>query len=413
MNAQRLNVANGTAQKNNLAIYQITMPQKAKKAQFFMPLMVVLTLIILTSLFIILVGKQGKFEHKVGEGQGAIMKAALRSQKAMLYIDLSAKIASDQALYDLAKTGGFYIYSDCGQKDGYNLWNSKDMECWPDNPEEQFEEYFRSVFSQYLLLYQDIDITRLNYILTFNGGYIYGFSLETLNTSIMNLVPQIALPNYEQGIVTILPTAQVQAPQRVGAKQGASYQKEGDSQRSGFSNQAFEAQTSGQYAWPGSNKVITSCFGTRDERLNPDLIVSSNLKQPSIDHKGIDIRARMLEPVYAIADGEAKVVGGTYNKIIIKHSDGLESVYLHNAAIGVTDGQKVKKGEMIARAGNTGSLYPHIHLEVIKNGKYIDPLDPENKIFNPADLNYSGKANCVYRAPQYSYASTIKKRVVT
>jgi murein DD-endopeptidase MepM/ murein hydrolase activator NlpD len=100
-------------------------------------------------------------------------------------------------------------------------------------------------------------------------------------------------------------------------------------------------------------------------------------------HTGVDIAARQGDPVWAAADGEVIFAGwDNYfgNKIEIKHSDKLSTVYGHNAKLLVKAGEKVKQGQVIALVGSTGqSSGPHLHYEVRLNGL---PADPANYLVN-------------------------------
>jgi len=99
-------------------------------------------------------------------------------------------------------------------------------------------------------------------------------------------------------------------------------------------------------------------------------------------HQGIDLAAQTGTPVFAAADGKVKLVTtkdawGHY--IILEHKDGFQTFYGHLNGFNVKRGQTVKAGEVIADVGSTGkSKGPHLHFEIRKNGKTIDP---ENLIF--------------------------------
>ncbi len=94
-------------------------------------------------------------------------------------------------------------------------------------------------------------------------------------------------------------------------------------------------------------------------------------------HSGIDIDAKLGDPVVATADGIVKKTGwqGSYGKtVVLQHEDGFETIYGHLSKISVEEGQKVKVGEVIGKAGNTGrSTGTHLHYEVIKDGKRVNP----------------------------------------
>lgn len=95
-------------------------------------------------------------------------------------------------------------------------------------------------------------------------------------------------------------------------------------------------------------------------------------------HRGIDIANRVGTPVYATASGVIKHVGyqRAYGKIIIvDHGYGYQTRYAHLHEILCRRGQRVKRHDMIAKMGSSGrSTGPHLHYEVLKNGKWINPL---------------------------------------
>lgn len=94
-------------------------------------------------------------------------------------------------------------------------------------------------------------------------------------------------------------------------------------------------------------------------------------------HEGIDIANNSGVTVVAAADGTVIFAGwkGAYGKMLeIDHGYGFKTIYGHNSALLVEEGDKVKKGEEIARMGNTGrSTGPHLHFVVKKDGESQDP----------------------------------------
>ncbi|HET7396104.1 MAG TPA: M23 family metallopeptidase [Gammaproteobacteria bacterium] len=94
-------------------------------------------------------------------------------------------------------------------------------------------------------------------------------------------------------------------------------------------------------------------------------------------HPGIDFAGTEGEAVEAVAPGVvtwAGARGGYGNMIEIDHGNGYATRYGHNETILVHVGQVVKKGQEIALMGSTGrSTGPHVHLEVLYNGKQINP----------------------------------------
>ncbi len=95
-------------------------------------------------------------------------------------------------------------------------------------------------------------------------------------------------------------------------------------------------------------------------------------------HRGTDFAAPMGTPIMASGDGvitRARWCGGGGNCIKIRHNSTYETVYAHmkNFARGIKEGLRIKQGQIIGFVGSTGkSTGPHLHYEVIKNGKRIN-----------------------------------------
>ncbi len=94
-------------------------------------------------------------------------------------------------------------------------------------------------------------------------------------------------------------------------------------------------------------------------------------------HEGIDLAAASGTPVRAAADGivrKAAWYGGYGNAVIIDHGQGVTTLYGHNARLDVREGERVRAGDVISQVGSTGdSTGPHLHFEVTRDGKKIDP----------------------------------------
>ena len=97
-------------------------------------------------------------------------------------------------------------------------------------------------------------------------------------------------------------------------------------------------------------------------------------------HAGMDFSAKTGTPIYATGDGKIYKVKnskrGYGNHVIIDHGYGYKTLYAHMSKNAVKKNQKVKRGDIIGFVGNTGkSVAPHLHYEVHKNGKKINPVN--------------------------------------
>jgi murein DD-endopeptidase MepM/ murein hydrolase activator NlpD len=104
-------------------------------------------------------------------------------------------------------------------------------------------------------------------------------------------------------------------------------------------------------------------------------------------HKGMDFSAPTGTPIYATSDGKVIRVDGRapgYGKHIrIDHGYGYVTLYAHLSKYNVRRGQEVKRGDVIGFVGNTGrSVAPHLHYEIRKDGKHLNPIN-----FYYGDLN--------------------------
>ena len=120
---------------------------------------------------------------------------------------------------------------------------------------------------------------------------------------------------------------------------------------------------SGAFMTPASGK-FTSGFGARWGR----------------QHKGVDIAAPAGTPVYAADGGTVTFASfhknGFGNLVKIDHGNGYETYYAHNSELCVSVGDKVYKGQLIAKVGSTGrSTGNHCHFEVHYNGTALNPSD--------------------------------------
>ncbi len=124
---------------------------------------------------------------------------------------------------------------------------------------------------------------------------------------------------------------------------------------------------SGSFIRPAEG-AVTSPFGMRFHPI---------LRRTRL-HTGVDIGARHGARIRAAAAGEVVVAGYVKaygNTVIIDHGGGVTTLYGHCSSLGVSEGQTVKQGDVIARVGSTGlATGPHLHFEVRRNGTPVNPF---------------------------------------
>jgi murein DD-endopeptidase MepM/ murein hydrolase activator NlpD len=124
-----------------------------------------------------------------------------------------------------------------------------------------------------------------------------------------------------------------------------------------------KAAGTGRFRWPVKGKVISG-FGARSDGTHNDGV---NISVPA----GTDVHAAE-NGVVAYAGNELKGYG---NLVLIRHENNWVSAYAHNDQIMVKRGDKVKRGQPIAKAGNTGSVdQPQVHFELRQGSKPVDPM---------------------------------------
>ncbi len=119
---------------------------------------------------------------------------------------------------------------------------------------------------------------------------------------------------------------------------------------------------------PKNEKRVSDGFG---DRFHP-------IDKKNKPHYGIDITADTGTAIHAAADGtitlSKKAKDGYGNEVRIIHSNGFSTRYAHMYTFIVKKGMSIKKGEIIGFVGSTGkSTGPHIHYEVRKHGKAVNP----------------------------------------
>lgn len=131
------------------------------------------------------------------------------------------------------------------------------------------------------------------------------------------------------------------------------------------------------FCMPTTNRIVTSNYGYR--------------RRFRRQHKGIDINANRGDTIRAAFDGKVRITefqrGGYGNVVVIRHPNGLETIYGHHSKNLVKAGDIVKAGTPIGLAGRTGrSTGVHLHFETRLLGEYIDPA----KLFDFANQDVTG-----------------------
>ncbi len=160
----------------------------------------------------------------------------------------------------------------------------------------------------------------------------------------------------------------------------------------------------GEFCYPADGHV-TSPYGWRHGRM----------------HTGVDIKAYRGDNIYATFDGVvrfAKYNGAYGNCIVIRHYNGLETMYAHATKLLVKVNQEVSAGDVIALAGRTGrATGDHLHFEVRVAGQCIDPkliLDTENKTIVDKNLYITMRSGRIFASnSEQSEAREEEIKVIT
>lgn len=151
------------------------------------------------------------------------------------------------------------------------------------------------------------------------------------------------------------------------------------------------------YAMPTPSTKITDIFGYRPNRRRL--------------HQGMDIKVQTGDTIYAAFDGKVRITSyqrrGYGYYVVIRHNNGIETLYAHLSKRLVNVNQNVKAGEPIGLGGNTGrSSGSHLHFETILMGKSIDPA----LMFDFKNQRMSGESY-MYRKPGTKYIENGKVKI--
>ena len=135
----------------------------------------------------------------------------------------------------------------------------------------------------------------------------------------------------------------------------------GDAHAAGYAKTppaAKQETAAADFIWPARGKVIAGFAEPR--------------------RKGIDIDAKLGDPVLAAAAGRVTYTGtgipGLGKLVVIKHDNGFITVYAHNRDVLVQEQQAVRRGQKIAEVGSTDADRPKLHFQIRKGSAAVDPL---------------------------------------
>lgn len=200
---------------------------------------------------------------------------------------------------------------------------------------------------------------------------VYQSQLDEIKSQADALDEQIAAAQkeYEAQVAAEKAAAEKAAAEKAAAEKAAQEAANKNNNSSSNSNSSSSSSGSGRISmvWPCASTRVTSGFGKRN----------SPTAGASTYHKGIDIGASTGTAIYAAASGtvtEAGYSSSRGNYVVIYHSNGVSTAYMHCSALYVSSGDKVSQGQTIAAVGSTGiSTGPHLHFSVIEDGTYVNP----------------------------------------
>lgn len=185
--------------------------------------------------------------------------------------------------------------------------------------------------------------------------------------------PQLTVTDLSRGTVIADDAAPAPTPEtdalltqvQVGIAQASAQARAQAQERAERRAAARRAARLAKVVWPASGP-ISARFGDRHWRWDGGW------------HKGLDIRMPSGTPVRSIRFGTVIDTGwepGYGYLVAVRHPGGYVSRYAHLSRITTRVGKRVDAGDVIGRSGNTGnSTGPHLHLEILRNGDFIDPL---------------------------------------
>lgn len=183
------------------------------------------------------------------------------------------------------------------------------------------------------------------------GGRAILFSVDTGNYEIETVPPPQATP--------------------VPAEENALRERERAAIENAYQNPEPRILFAAPFTPPLEAMTVTSPFGS-GRTIEGSGVVTAR-------HQGVDLRASVGAPVYAVNDGVVKLAANYSlegNFAVVDHGFGIDSLYLHLSKLTVATGDYVVKGQVIGLSGATGQILgPHLHFGIKINGIAVDPLE--------------------------------------
>ena len=128
------------------------------------------------------------------------------------------------------------------------------------------------------------------------------------------------------------------------------------------------------------NRIEKTMVGYADDQFfvrQPELVLDPYGRRNGRNHTGMDLKINRRDTVLSAFDGIVRMTGwsrGYGNVVVVRHYNGLETVYAHNSKHLVRSGDHVKAGTPVSITGETGrATTDHVHFEIRINGETIDP----------------------------------------
>lgn len=206
-------------------------------------------------------------------------------------------------------------------------------------------------------------------------------------------IPEISIPQQEQRFAFSVPQAEIKEIETPAIQISEKFTSRERNHVSACDNKLF-----------AKNSQLTLAFDLIEESdfafPLPGAKVISPYAGKRKSHSGIDIKTRANDTIVAAFDGivrMSKPYSAYGNVIVIRHYNGLETVYSHNSKNLVKSGDRVKAGTPIALTGRTGrASTEHLHFETRIDGTHFDPstiIDFQNRTLKKKQLVFTQTAN--------------------